>query len=254
MRSPRRLWFVAAFALLAIAHPTCLPAAEEPRSVPTETEIAAAIERVAADPNLAGEEKHRVLRWSSSSDAKPPSSPGWFRWIGELFSWLAQTSRVLVWLVLIVLAGLLVLAIVRVIQNARGTGARQRRLDVPTHVRELDIRPESLPDDIGKAALAHWEAGERRAALSLLYRGLLSRLVHVHSVPIRESTTEGDCVALAARHLQSDRTSYVSRLVRTWQHAVYGAHEPETTAVRLLCDGFASALAPTTQQPPEVQA
>ena len=69
----------------------------------------------------------------------------------------------------------------------------------PTHVRDLDIRPESLPDDIGAAARALWDRGEHRAALALLYRGLLSRLAHVHRLPIRDSSTEGDCLALAAR-------------------------------------------------------
>ena len=41
----------------------------------------------------------------------------------------------------------------------------------PSHVRDLDIRPESLPDDVGAAALALWQRGEQRAALALLYRG-----------------------------------------------------------------------------------
>ena len=55
----------------------------------------------------------------------------------------------------------------------------------------------------GCAAL--WDRGDHRAALALLYRGLLSRLVHVHRVPIRDSSTEGDCLALAARCLTPRR-------------------------------------------------
>ena len=83
----------------------------------------------------------------------------------------------------------------------------------PSHVRELDIRPESLPDDIGAAALAVWERGEQRAALALLYRGLLSRLVHAHGVPIRASSTEGDCLALAQSRLAAGSAQYAARLV-----------------------------------------
>ncbi len=59
-----------------------------------------------------------------------------------------------------------------------GEAVHARGARLPSHVRELDIRPESLPDDIGAAVRALWLAGERRAALSLLYRGTLSRLVH----------------------------------------------------------------------------
>jgi hypothetical protein len=258
---PSRAFVLAWLALLLFIGAA---SAQDPAPGVSDAEVAAAIETLRADPNLSSEERQRSLRWVESSDVEPSSDAestsdadldagGWLNWMGQLFSWVGQTSRVLVWLVLIVLAGLLGVAIVRVIQNARGSGKRQRRLDVPTHVRELDIRPESLPDDIGAAALAQWEAGEHRAALSLLYRGLLSRLVHVHAVPIRQSTTEGDCLALAARHLRADRTSYVAQLVRIWQRSVYGGHEPGLTDVRALCDGFATALSATSATLPEAR-
>jgi hypothetical protein len=113
---------------------------------------------------------------------------------------------------------------------------------MPTHVRDLDIRPESLPDDVGGAALELWERGEHRAALALLYRGLLSRLAHVHAVPIRDSSTEGDCLALAATHLPATRAAYVERLIRVWQRAVYGNVEPTEEEFHFLGATFASAL------------
>ncbi len=120
---------------------------------------------------------------------------------------------------------------------------RPRRLDVPSFVRDLDIRPESLPDDIGAAARQLWDSGDHRAALSLLYRGLLSRLAHVHGVPIKDSTTEGDCLALAAQHLfDESRKTYVAQLVRLWQRAVYGGERVADESVHALCEGFARAL------------
>ena len=121
-------------------------------------------------------------------------------------------------------------------------------------MRDLDIRPASLPPDIGAAARALWDGGQHRAALALLYRGLLSRLAHVHSVPIQDSTTEGDCLALAAAHLARPRHDYVSRLVRVWQHAVYGHEEVSAGAVHDLCDGFATALDRAATAPPSGKA
>jgi hypothetical protein len=207
----------------------------------TETEVAIALDKLKADPNLAKERTMRVLRWVDSD--KPPPPRASLAWLRDLLGWIAQTSRVVAWLAVGLLAAVLVLFIVRF---ARAIAPRTvvRRFEVPTHVRDLDIRPESLPDDVGAAALALWERGEHRAALSLLYRGVLSRLAHVHALPIRHSTTEGDCIELAMHHLRSERSSYVSRLVRVWQQAVYGHHEPQTDDVRELCNGFASALAP----------
>jgi hypothetical protein len=64
----------------------------------------------------------------------------------------------------------------------------------------------------------------------------------VHDVPIRASSTEGDCLALASRHLAPGRQAYVTQLVRVWQRAVYGHHDVESGTVHRLCDGFAVAL------------
>jgi hypothetical protein len=109
-------------------------------------------------------------------------------------------------------------------------------------VQDLDIRPESLPDNIGAAARTLWDSGEHRAALSLLYRGVLSRLVHVHNIPIRDSSTEGDCLRLTATRLREEQRNYVALLIQIWQHAVYGGQQPETASLHTLCDGFAPAL------------
>jgi hypothetical protein len=70
---------------------------------------------------------------------------------------------------------------------------------------------------------------------------LLSRLVHVHRVPIRDSSTEGDCVALAAAQLP-DRSEYVTRLVRVWQRLGYGHESVDSGVVHALCDEFDGAL------------
>jgi len=109
-------------------------------------------------------------------------------------------------------------------------------------VQDLDIRPESLPDNIGAAAQTLWDSGDHRGALSLLYRGLLSRLVHVHNIPIRDSSTEGDTLRLTATRLGEDKRNYVTRLVRIWQHAVYGGQPPEEGSLYDLCDEFSPAL------------
>jgi hypothetical protein len=90
-----------------------------------------------------------------------------------------------------------------------------------------------------------WERGEQRATLALLYRGMLSRLAHVHRVPIRDSTTEGDCVALAATQA-AHRSEYVGSLVTVWQRLGYGHEAVESATVYQLCAGFDAALGAST--------
>ncbi len=238
----RRRKLAAGGALLAAA---CLWAgsawpAEDAR--PHEFEVREALERVSEDPALAREKTIRTLEWVGD-DAAPRAQPGWMSWIGGLFDWLAQASRLLVWLLIAALVGLLLYHIARLAGGAR-RGTRAGNTAVPTHVHDLDIRPESLPDDVGAAAWALWEGGSQREALALLYRGLLSRLVHVHEVPIRDSSTEGDSLRLAERHLPPARHGYVGALIRTWQRAVYGGRAPQAPEVRVLCEQFAAALVP----------
>jgi uncharacterized protein DUF4129 len=221
----------------------------------TAAEVDQAIEVVKNDPNLASKETVRSLRWHDTDKKKKPrpssSWPSWLGWIGDLFSWIGQASRMLMWVVIGVLAALLVYFIIKIFAGQRITSSA-RRFVPPTHVQDLDIRPESLPEDIGATARALWDRGEHRAALALLYRGLLSRLAHVYEVPIRDSSTEGDCLRLAARTLEAGTLDYATRLVRTWQRAIYGGLTIEDPVVHELCAQFDLKLArqPATEAMP----
>jgi len=223
------------------AQPAAAPPPAAPAAAPDDAAIARALARVKADPNLATSRTIKTLRWKPSAARKRSGTPAWLEWLVGLFRWFDQGARLFVWCAAVVLAGMLGAYIYRVVR-ARVTRPAGGEFVAPTHVQDLDIRPESLPADIGAAARALWDRGEHRAALALLYRGLLSRLAHSHRVPIRDSSTEGDCLALAATHLDNARQEYVSRLVRVWQRAVYGNESTEAAIVHALCDGFAPAL------------
>jgi len=232
---------VAAFVLVAMADAQPARAPKEPDSPPA-AEIDRAITKVKADPNLATQQTIKTLKWRSSGESKPFSLPAWLRWTVDLFRWMDRSARALVWCAAAVLAGLLGVYISRLVRSLERRGRTTGGFLAPTHVRDLDIRPETLPDDIGAAARALWDRGDHRAALALLYRGMLSRLAHVHRVPIRDSSTEGDCLVLAAGYLAPTRHEYTVRLIRVWQRSVYGRETVTGTTVHELCDGFATAL------------
>jgi len=212
---------------------------------PTEAEIKQALKKLKEDPNLADEEKKNMLRWVKSEEKdkekKISTNPGWLRWLWSLFGWLAQTSRVLLWTVIGVLVAIVVIFLLRIFRDYP-VNTKSSINPLPTHVRDLDIRPESLPDNIGTAAWQLWQQQQHRGALSLLYRGLLSRLVHRHAVPIKDSSTERQCMELARAHLQALQMDYVTRALKTWQVAIYGAKLPTDEEVQILCAEFASQL------------
>lgn len=232
--------------LLAMLLWTAVAAAAQPEVTPPATmlrleDIEQAVETLEADPNLGIERRMRTLRWIGDAEEERRERPGWARWLAELFGWLASSARLLVWVACGLLAAMVAVLVVRMLRGH----SRDRALAgaaAPSHVRDLDIRPESLPEDIGAAARQLWDAGEARRALALLYRGLLSKLAHDHRAPVRESTTEGDSVGLARRYLPEDSGAYAARLVQTWSQAVYGSLMPATAEVHALCDGFAAAL------------
>jgi len=211
---------------------------------PTEAQVNVALAKIKEDPNLGVTRKRHRLQWKKKNDTSRSAnahSSEWLRWLADAVSWFGTTARALLWVIGILAAGLLGLFIKRFLE-VRGDGPAALRVVTPTHVRDLDIRPESLPDDIGASALGMWEHGEHRAALALLYRGTLSRLAHVHGVPIRDSSTEGDCLQLADSHLPAAPSAYVVRLIRVWQRAVYGSADPTEEVMRSLCAEFADAL------------
>lgn len=227
------------FALLLALAAAALPAAEPPERVAAQ----AAAERVRQHPDLGGKRKVSTLRLRDTDrkkkDEKPESS---WSWLNQFGRWLSGTARVLAWVAGFVLVALFLVGVRRWVLVRRGAALKPRS-ELPSHVQSLDIRPESLPDAIGLAAARLWQRGEHRAALSLLYRGALSRLVHAHGVPIRAASTEGECIALAAQRLDAPRTDFFARLVGAWQLTVYAARLPEGSQVLALCQEFDVRLA-----------
>jgi hypothetical protein len=230
----------AALFLVTLAVPPAAAQDQRPAEISRE-EIEASIAFVMSDPNLGSERKMNMLRWRDTGQ-RSRKPPGWMSWIAGFFGWTMQSARYLMWAGLVFLAAWLAVYLTRAFRNREKAGEASEAFVAPTHVRNLDIRPESLPPNIGKAARALWDRGEHRAALSLLYRGLLSRLAHVHRVPIKDSTTEGDCLLLLPGRVPPPTSDYSARLVDAWGGFVYGGTEAPATAIHELCDGFAGAL------------
>lgn len=225
--------------LLALALLTGSAGAAEPLPVPTREQVNAELEKLRADPDLAGTQKQKTLRFKDQKpDKKEKKYPGGLpAWLRDFALWITNAGRVMVWMLAALAVALFIVGL-RHWVRVRAGAVKGPRAALPSHVRDLDIRPESLPEQIGAAAAALWQRGEQRAALSLLYRGALSRLVHQHAVPIRAASTEGECLALAAARLAPERSAFFGRLVRAWQGAVYGAHLPEASSVLALCADF----------------
>lgn len=219
-------------------------AAADRAAPPSAAAIDAALKALRADPNLAADRIERKLAFKRGDARKPRDLSSIERWLGEFFRWLGEAGRFVMWVLGAIGIGLLLWFIARALAQRGSAGAA--RLDLPSHVGKLDIRPDSLPDDVGAAVWDLWLRGELRAALSLLYRGALSRLVHDFAVPIKAASTEGECVALAQQHAPRPAAALFADLVGVWQPAVYGARMPAASTVQRLCSEFSAVLAAPT--------
>lgn len=179
-----------------------------------------------ASEDLRGYVCEKTWRLKNSADdaQKPPSEPA-----PDLpdLTMLAQVIKVLL---IAAAIGLAIWLLYRYRDKFPGfaRAATPRRA---TEVRGLDIRPESLPDDVAAAAGRLWEQGQRRAALALLYRATLSRLVHEDGLPLTHGATEGDCLRLARRahaehKLDEARLQLTASITQLWLNGAYGGRWP----------------------------
>ncbi|EIJ33154.1 DUF4129 domain-containing protein [Thiothrix nivea] len=102
----------------------------------------------------------------------------------------------------------------------------------------MDIRPESLPDDIAATSRHLWENGQPREALSLLYRGALMRLTRHDRLPVQASHTEGDILQLARGHLGGERMAWLATVTHAWQEIAYAHRPPANALAESLFDGW----------------
>jgi hypothetical protein len=226
-------------ALLIAAHEVAAQSAVPPGVPLSRAEVSAAVAQLRKDPNLGGEHKIRSLRWTGGqSTPQPVNAPPWL--VG-LFEFLGQSSSALLWMAGAIGVGIAAIWLIRVFK-ARAPGREEPAPASVARESQLDIRPASLPEDIGAAALALLEAGRIRDALSLLYRGALSRAVHRFGAVIGESFTEREALKAVNARLDPPRAAYIGELVGFWQRAVYAGERAAYQPIAHLCSRFAPTL------------
>ncbi len=191
-------------------------------------------------------EKKTMYRWVPKQEERTKPESGWLEMIGKFLSKLAEIARkatkniaavvrVLVW----VLAGCLVAFIVMRysqintwLSNRLVSG--QKTFTPPALLFGMDIRPESLPENIKDVCSRLLETGDKRKALSLLYRSSLSHLVNNLQLQIKTSSTEQECRDVVIRYRPKAESVFFSRLTAIWLSTAYGHREPDTGSCKEL--------------------
>lgn len=98
----------------------------------------------------------------------------------------------------------------------------------------MDLRPESLPDDIVKVCSQLLIQKETREAMSLLYRATLSSLINKHHLEIHSSFTENECCEEVVKSRPGPEATFFHSLTSLWVFLAYGHKNPEIDVCREL--------------------
>jgi hypothetical protein len=242
-----------ALALVALIGPlsSVTPAADAVKpaslthSVISPATIDAAIADLRHDPNLGGQTKIRTLRWVNKSKPQPPpTSPSW---IVGLFDYVGQFGGLLLWIFGAGAAAVAAVWILRLLKSRAPRVVPSQPTVADRQVLDLDIRPDSLPDDVSAAAMALLRAGRLRDSLSLLYRASLSSAVHRFGATLGAQHTEREVLKAVKVALDEARARYFADLVSTRQRVVYAGEAVPPEAVLPLCTAFSTHF---DRQPP----
>jgi len=176
-----------------------------------------------------------TTRWERRDPAKPPDpkTPDLTFWHAIGYA-LAKAAEVALWVAAIAGLGYALWWLAR--QLPRAGDARREAYQPPPVLFGMQLAPDTLPVDVPEAAARLAAAGKLREALSLLYRGALSELVHKRGVQLLASDTEGEAVRLAGM-------AYFAALVDAWRRCAYARRLPSNDEVEQLARNYREAFA-----------
>lgn len=212
------------------------PAGETPKSKPADSREKAAIHAILADPVFGGEKEETEWRYTGApaDDAKlPEGDSSWFKAIGDAIEFVGSILRYLVWIAMVALVSALVYLSYR--HRHAWLGRFGGRAAPPSFLFGLDVRPESLPDDVAAAALLALGRGDAAGALSLLYRGALVSLIHRSQLDFHAGHTEDDCLRLARGAVDAGSSGYFAELLQAWKLTAYAHEAPPAPVLEALC-------------------
>jgi hypothetical protein len=236
-------------AALAIVQPQAATAGEAAPGKSAKQEIA----EVLKEPEF----PHLRETWGWKMRWPDWEAPGWLRW-PDWLTWSGKTPGsgaalrdILVALAKLLFWGTLAAALVWVIfYLARRLPYLLEpdpgRSEPPAILFGLDIAPETLPADVAGAAAQLLAAGQVRDALSLLYRGALSALVHAKGMPLQAGDTERDCLRRARDVLPREGQAFFVELIAAWEATAYAGRLPDPGRAQGLVSGWAAHFTPAS--------
>jgi hypothetical protein len=209
-------------------------ASAAPPDAPRDSEARRIARELFADP-VFGDTRERT-RWRLRERDEGENAPLDLPWLETLVEAIAKLIQFLGWLGI----AAIVIAIVVVIARwyARGERTRAPPRAPPAELFGLAIAPESLPADIEAAALAACRDGDARLALSLIYRGALSVLVHGRGIRIAAGAVEADVLRAARGVLTAGSAAWFAQVLDQWIAVAWARQVPDLGRITALAGEY----------------
>ncbi|WP_077045713.1 DUF4129 domain-containing protein [Pseudomonas sp. KK4] len=201
--------------------------------------------------------RETVTRYRFGNDKDSPAAPNdgqipsWLKALFELlgsqrFGAIASLIETLLWGALAVGLGLLIWRYrdgLQAYASRRPPPEKRAGGSIPQQAFGLDLDRETLPTDIAASAQSLWQT-QPRQALGLLYRALLSHLLHDFNIVLKAADTEGQVLERVAQLQQPQLLAFSRDLTRHWQNMAYGHRLPPADSQQQLCDGWRALFGP----------
>jgi hypothetical protein len=178
-----------------------------------------------------------AMRWQSRNPDKPQKKDADPTDLWGIGYALARAVEVLLWVLAAAAVAYAVWYLARMLPRGRRLAPEAYR--PPPALFGMELAPETLPPDVAAAAAALAREGKLREALSLLYRGSLSNLVHKRGVQLLPSHTEAEVLSLSGQ----DVHSYLEKLIAVWRLCAYAKRDPAPLDIEQLAQGYKASFA-----------
>ena len=188
--------------------------------------------------------------WNFEKDKKqdPEINPD-MGWLTELVSFITMMVEIVLWIIPVIVIFYLYRYRDYWLNIIQGKKSKNDNLELPETLFGLDIRQQSLPDDIQSEAHSLWQNSHHREAVSLLYRGSLASLFKQYRFELPAGATEHDCIrqleinevnlsGSLSEEKHTLRTNQFKKLTDIWVSVAYAHRIPEQTAFYDVCNSW----------------
>jgi len=211
---------------LSTSDPTV--AAERAQTLKTPAEVAAEVQDILALEDFGATKTHKVPKFKDAGD-KPEDDfdSSWLDWMsGSSTSSFAAFMKGLLWIAAAMFVVLLLYTLLQFTPPNRKTPNALSRVGRDVEDAKSHPLTQNLPSDIAAAAEQLLQRGERRQALSILFRGALRAVMDEYDLKVSRGATESDCKLSVSTVANKNQTQTFSKLLGVWQKEAY-ANKPQ---------------------------